>query len=193
MSHPPRTLEVDADADAEVDVIGYATVVIRRPTPPVARFRRLHLTGRAALGIVLLMSILLGGSKAKGTGLHDDRLGGCPKSPNCVSSQAEDFEHRIDPFELVGAPAEAWKALHDVVAELPRTTVIRDDPTYLHAECRSLIFRFVDDLEFQLLESEGRIAVRSASRVGHSDLGVNRRRAEEVRAQLARRGVVAPD
>jgi uncharacterized protein (DUF1499 family) len=61
---------------------------------------------------------------------------------------------------------------------------------YLHAECASAVFGFVDDLELQLRASEGRIAVRSASRLGRSDLGVNRRRVEALRSELARQGVV---
>jgi uncharacterized protein (DUF1499 family) len=68
--------------------------------------------------------------------------------------------------------------------------VITESDNYLHAECESAVFGFVDDLELHLRSLEGVIAVRSASRLGYSDLGVNRRRVERLRAMLARQGVV---
>jgi uncharacterized protein (DUF1499 family) len=78
------------------------------------------------------------------------------------------------------------------VAALPRTRIVADTGSYLHAECRSALFGFVDDLELQLRPDRSLIAVRSASRVGYSDLGANRRRVEELRSELARRGIVPP-
>jgi uncharacterized protein (DUF1499 family) len=67
---------------------------------------------------------------------------------------------------------------------------VNETPGYLHAECRSALFGFVDDLELHLRVSEGVIAVRSASRLGYSDLGVNRRRVEILRTSLINRGMV---
>ena len=66
---------------------------------------------------------------------------------------------------------------------LPRTTVVTATGTYLHAEFRSAVFRFVDDVEFHADEAAGVIQVRSGSRIGFSDLGVNRRRIEAIRAR----------
>jgi uncharacterized protein (DUF1499 family) len=77
-----------------------------------------------------------------------------------------------------------------VVAALPRTTVIEETANYLHAQCASALFGFIDDLELHLRESDNIVAVRSASRVGYSDLGVNRRRVEGLREALQARGVV---
>jgi uncharacterized protein (DUF1499 family) len=76
------------------------------------------------------------------------------------------------------------------VAKLPRTAVVETTPNYLHAESASAVFRYVDDLELQLREADESIAVRSASRMGRSDFGVNRRRVEALRAALRARGVV---
>jgi uncharacterized protein (DUF1499 family) len=87
-------------------------------------------------------------------------------------------------------PAEAWRSAREVVMELPRTRIVKDKEDYLHAECRSAVFGFVDDLELQLRASERIIAVRSASRLGYSDLGVNRRRVEALRESLTGRGVL---
>ncbi len=77
----------------------------------------------------------------------------------------------------------------EVVYEMDRTTVIRGDEGYLHAEVASAIFGYVDDLELQLRAKQHEIAVRSASRMGWSDMGVNRRRVESIRKKLVERGV----
>jgi uncharacterized protein (DUF1499 family) len=147
----------------------------------------------AAAALLLLMCAALsscrGGKSPAAPGLRDARLAPCPASPNCVSSDAADGEHRIAPLQLAATPDEAWQAVRQLVAELPRTQVISETPDYLHAECRTLL-GFVDDLEVQLRPAENIIAVRSASRLGYSDLGVNRKRVENLRAALIRRGMV---
>jgi len=108
-----------------------------------------------------------------------------------VSSEAEDAEHRVDAFALDDRvePAVAWGGVREAVAALPRTRIVDEAPGYLRAECRSRLFRFVDDLELELRAGERRVAVRSASRVGRSDLGVNRRRVEALRAALRERAL----
>lgn len=123
-------------------------------------------------------------------GVRDGRLAPCPASPNCVSSDAADPSKRVDPLRLRVDAERAWEILQGVLAGMPRTSIVRRGDDYLHAEARTLIFRFVDDVEFHLRPSEGVIAVRSASRVGYSDLGVNRRRVDEIRDALRRQGVV---
>ena len=107
-----------------------------------------------------------------------------------MSSAATDAAHRVEAFSLAVAPDDAWRVLGEVVASLPRTTVVEQTESYLHAECASALFGFVDDLELQLRASGDAIAVRSASRVGRSDMGVNRRRIERLRELLRERGVV---
>ncbi len=110
----------------------------------------------------------------------------CPKSPNCVSSQAGDPEHAIAPIAYSGSRAEAYALLKKVLAEMKRTTIVAEKEDYLHAEVKSLIFRFVDDVEFYFPAAEKVIHVRSASRVGNSDMGVNRKRVEEIRRRFNR-------
>lgn len=117
-------------------------------------------------------------------GAKNGRLAPCPSSPNCVCSDVEDQAHSIAPFALAAGPAEAWAALRAEIAARPRTRIVTITDDYLHAEERSRIFGFVDDIEFHLRPAERIIAVRSASRVGYSDFGVNRRRVEEVRQVL---------
>ena len=94
------------------------------------------------------------------------------------------------PLELAASPDEAWQRVREFVSHLARIHIVTETPNYIHAECRSLLFGFVDDLELHLRPAENIIAVRSASRLGHSDLGVNRRRVESLRASLSNRGVL---
>lgn len=123
-------------------------------------------------------------------GISDAGLSPCPTSPNCVSSDGQDSEHQVAPLQLAGSALEAWTVAKEYLSNRPRTRIVTEKPDYLHAECRSTLFGFVDDLELHLRTSEEVIAIRSASRLGYSDLGVNRRRVEELRSELISRGVV---
>lgn len=149
-------------------------------------------TNRSGLLMICALSLLLActAMKSASSGSHDDKLPPCPASPNCVSSDATDKAHRVEPYRLLVAPRQGWQALLEVLAALPRTTVATKTDGYLHAESHSAIFGFVDDVEFQLRPAGKIIAVRSASRMGYWDLGVNRRRVEQIRELLRARGVV---
>ena len=140
----------------------------------------------------LMLSFLFGcTAEAPSTlGVADGRLAACPDKPNCVASDAEEGQKRIEPFRLAVDQAAAWSALKDAVSELPRTTVVTSDDVYLHAEAKSRIFGFVDDLEFHLRPETEEIALRSAARTGYSDFGVNAERLETVRARLKEDGVL---
>lgn len=129
----------------------------------------------------VIMLCMMGSSAADNT---PTPLAPCPDSPNCVSSLAPDSdrEHYIAPFSFSGDPAAAWQRLRTAVLAEKRVTIVQESKGYLHAEMRSLIFRFVDDIEFSLAADAGLINVRSASRVGYSDFGVNRKRVERIRA-----------
>ena len=118
------------------------------------------------------------------------RLASCPDSPNCVSSDAADPSHHVPPFAIILPVNEAWRLVREAVNDIPRTTITEVTDNYLHAECRSMVFRFVDDLELELRPGEGIIAVRSASRTGYSDFGVNRSRVERLRSVLQSRWLV---
>ena len=108
----------------------------------------------------------------------------CPKSPNCVSSQAEDSKHAIAPILYSGHRADALARMKKVLGEMNRIKIVLEKDDYLHAEARSLIFRFVDDVAFYFPEDAKVIHVRSASRVGYSDMGVNRKRVDEIRKRF---------
>jgi uncharacterized protein (DUF1499 family) len=133
---------------------------------------------------LLLSALVFAVCLATGQGVaggRDRPLAPCPASRNCVSSRAEDEQHRVAPLPFTGTASEAMTRLAAVLRELPRTTIVEADGSYLHAESRSALFRFVDDVEFLADEAAKVIHVRSASRVGSSDLGVNRRRVEAIR------------
>lgn len=139
-------------------------------------------------GVAPLIS--LPGRRPDTLGTRDGRLADCPASPNCVCSDATDEGHRVAPLAFTTEPERAWRALRESVLALPRTEIVTEADGYLHAECHTWLLGFVDDLEFQLHTKERVIAVRSASRLGYSDLGANRRRVEGLRQALRRRGVV---
>jgi uncharacterized protein (DUF1499 family) len=116
--------------------------------------------------------------------MAEKQLPACPNSPNCVSSQAADAGHFIEPFKIAGNVEEAWAALKKALASQSRTVITYETGDTLHAQATSLVFRFVDDIDV-MLDTEARlIDIRSASRTGHSDFGVNRKRVEMLRAQL---------
>jgi uncharacterized protein (DUF1499 family) len=105
----------------------------------------------------------------------------CPDAPKCVSSQVSDPRHFIEPFTFNDQVTEAMLRLKSALLNEKRVTIVKEQPTYLRAEARSLIFRFVDDVEFTLLPDQGLIHLRSSARIGYSDFGVNRRRIERIR------------
>jgi uncharacterized protein (DUF1499 family) len=119
-------------------------------------------------------------------GVQGGRLAPCPAAPNCVSSQAEDAAHRVEPLPIVGTTQETLDKLREVLTALPRTAIVSTSDGYVHAECKSWLIGFVDDVELLVDEHAGVVHIRSSSRVGYSDLGVNRRRVEEIRNRLAK-------
>lgn len=139
---------------------------------------------------LLLLTTLLAACSNTNIGVQNARLKPCPASPNCVSTDATDPEHQLAPFKIKSSPVAVWQQLQQQVSRLPKTEIITANEDYLHAECRSALFGFVDDLEFLLLPEQGNIAIRSAARLGYSDMGVNRKRVESLRATLIDQGLL---
>lgn len=111
----------------------------------------------------------------------------CPPSPNCVSTQADsaDKEHSIAPISFTGSPAEAKARLLAVLQQMPRATLLTDEDKYIHVETRTALMRYVDDVEFYIDSASQTIQFRSASRIGYGDMGMNRKRMEEIRVKFA--------
>jgi uncharacterized protein (DUF1499 family) len=133
---------------------------------------------------LVVMMVGCSGSRHSQMGMTDGRLAACPNSPNCVSSQSTDPRHAIDPLRYEGTAEKARRFLIDAVSGMKRARIVAADERYIHAEFTSALFRFVDDVEFLLDDGGKTIHVRSGSRVGYSDLGVNRRRVEEIRSRF---------
>ena len=129
----------------------------------------------------------MGGKSALGPGIVDGRLAPCPNQPNCVSSQAAagDKQHYIEALTYSGEPAEVRGRLDRAIAGMKRARVVVRQANYWRVEFTSALWRFVDDVEFLFDDTDRRIDLRSASRVGYSDLGVNRRRVEEIRRRFS--------
>lgn len=132
---------------------------------------------------------MLSGKRPSGLGVKNGRLSSPPSSPNAVSSQATGGYHQIAPLTYKGSREQAMKALKAIVETTPNTSIVAMTPDYLYVEYTSALLGFVDDVEFYFPAQEKIIHVRSASRLGHGDLGANRKRVEAIRARLAQAGV----
>lgn len=133
--------------------------------------------------VVLAFSVILTGcfwASPSGTGLEDGRLKPCPDSPNCVSSRDTD-SHSIEPLKFEGSGAVARNRLQRILEDEYDASLVTRSDTYVHATVTTTL-GFVDDLEFLIVPREGTIHLRSASRVGYSDLGTNRDRIEKIRS-----------
>lgn len=130
-------------------------------------------------------SVSVAESTMQSNNMPREKFAPCPESPNCVSSMADDSEHKIAPLEYSESSQDAFQRVKNIIHSMARSKVIEDDYPYLHAEFRSLIFRFVDDVEI-LVNSENQIIdIHSASRLGYSDFGVNRGRVTHIREKFA--------
>ncbi len=135
--------------------------------------------GLVSFGLFFLCACT--GSRPADLGAQNGRLRPCPDRPNCVSSQSEEPKHAICPLSYQGTRTDASQRLLKLLGSMPRVQVVTATPDYIHAEFSSLIFRFVDDVEFVFEDADKNIQIRSASRLGYSDFGVNRKRVETIR------------
>lgn len=117
-------------------------------------------------------------------------LAPCPSSPNCVSTEEQSSIHSLTAPTLQVTPEAAWPAIVAAVKALPRTTITHQSNYHLRAESRSWIFRFIDDIEIYLDANNNHLAMRSASRWGYSDLGVNARRLKKLIENLESQGIL---
>jgi uncharacterized protein (DUF1499 family) len=157
-------------------------------TPPASRFRIFLRYLVLTIGIMTVTTILGGqmglfsGKRPSGLGVQNGQLKPAPSTPNCVSSQATTEYHQIAPFAVQGDPQAAFERVKAVVTAMPAAKIIESKPGYFYAEYTTKLMGYVDDVEFYLDEKSGAIHVRSASRLGIKDLGVNRKRVEAIRA-----------
>ena len=133
-----------------------------------------------ALGLGLFIHLSIDSRKARETGLLNGKLRPCPGTPNCVVSEDSGKDSYIEPLTFSGEPGAAWEHAKEALTGLGGR-IEKDTGDYLWATFRSRIWRFVDDTELRLDAAGKVIHVRSASRVGKGDLGVNRKRVERLR------------
>ena len=133
------------------------------------------------------------GTRPADIGVNNNRLTPCPESPNCVSSfeDNKDETHYIKAYAINNATQEAtWNLLQSIIKKNDSAEIINADKSYIYAEFTSGVMRFVDDTEF-LLDTENKlIHLRSASRLGYRDFGVNRERIEAIRVALEKSSIV---
>lgn len=139
--------------------------------------------------IVLSILILLTGCTKviPELGVENGQLAQCSTAPNCVSSQAKDKKHYIEPLLLTGTPSEAKNNILKILTDFQASKIVVAENNYIRAEFTSKVFHFVDDVEFYFPDTKSKeitIHVRSASRVGYSDFGVNRKRIEQIRSRM---------
>jgi uncharacterized protein (DUF1499 family) len=157
------------------------------------KFGKREIVGAALSTLVLLGIVMLKhqGNMARKvhqqTGLENGVLNPCPNSPNCVSSMyPEDVRHYKPAWSYTVSRSEALSILKGILKQHKHTAIVCETNSYLHLTFTTPFFRFIDDVEFYLPESDGVIHFRSASRVGYYDLGANARRLRKLRTQFDR-------
>lgn len=138
------------------------------------------------IGIVGLASVSWFAKKPESLGVTEQgTLHPCGGKPNCVCTFEERASHSIDPLSSIdGAEQAVLRIIQDVIEAMPDAKLVDMRQDYLHFEFRSRMFRFVDDVEILWNRQTGTVHFRSASRSGHSDLGVNRKRVERIKRSL---------
>ncbi len=134
--------------------------------------------------IVGMMFFSCAGQQPENLGVQNKQLADCPSKPNCVSSQAADEDHFTAPLTYQGDKIAAIKHLKNVLGSFENATIVLEKDNYLHVEFKSAVMGFVDDLEFYF-PGEKIIHLRSASRLGYSDFGVNAKRVNQLRERFS--------
>lgn len=144
---------------------------------------------RLGIGLAILIALWLGAivmnqfaSPASELGMKDGELSPCPDSPNCVSTYAKDEQHAIAPINFSGTAEEALDAAKNALSSLSGIRILESEGNYIRATATTLVMRYIDDVEVYVDDQSKQIHFRSASRVGYSDLGANRKRMEKFRA-----------
>lgn len=171
-------------------VVGLIAIALWAPVTPALATPLSHSSINSSINPMIAalpgFAQLFSGQRPATLGVKDGQLATCPSSPNCVSSQADkaDGEHHIEPIAYSGDAAGAIAQIQTIINGMKRTQIIDSSDDYIYAEFTSNLMGFVDDVEFYADAANGVIQVRSASRLGQSDLGVNRKRIEAIRQQF---------
>jgi uncharacterized protein (DUF1499 family) len=137
-------------------------------------------SGFTALLLCGLAICFCAAPRPKHLGFTDGKLVQCPESPNCVNTQSTNPAHAMPCLTYAGRQDSAMAKLVRVVRSMKRTKIITQTDSYLYVEFTTALMRYVDDVEFSFDDTRKNIDFRSASRIGYSDMGVNRKRMLEV-------------
>jgi uncharacterized protein (DUF1499 family) len=138
----------------------------------------------AVAGVAYLAGLSFLSKPPTNLGMTNGKLAPCPASPNCICSETGDLEHQMPAWGYKIPDDQVMGELKKIITESPRARIVTLTDNYLHAEFTSALFRFVDDVEFYVDKEQKVIHLRSASRAGHSDFGVNRGRMEDLRRKF---------
>lgn len=139
--------------------------------------------GSALVVCLFFATLSLISRKQPELGIVDGRLKPCPDTPNCVSSEDKGRPSFIEPLAIGDTPGDSWERIKNDIRNMGGS-IVRENDGYLWATFTTKVFRFVDDVEMRMDKKDGIIHVRSASRVGRSDLGQNRKRVGNLRARF---------
>lgn len=118
------------------------------------------------------------GEPPQNIGIRDGRLIACPESPNCVSSYESSEQHSIAALDA------NLNQIQQILLTMDAANIVEQSSSYLYAQFTSSLMGYVDDVEFLYDAASNTTHVRSASRLGYSDMGANRKRVEAIRSQL---------
>ena len=133
--------------------------------------------------IMVVMLASVAGANGKRLGVTEGTLAPCPDSPNCISTQSEHPRHFMKPLPFLQTHEASRQKILNILKAIERATIVTATESYIHAEFRTVLWRFVDDVEFHLDEIARVVHFRSASRVGYYDFGANRRRMKTISDQ----------
>ncbi len=133
---------------------------------------------------VFIMSSVSGAS-GESVCVTEGRLAPCPDSPNCVSTQGNGKRHAMQPLPYLQTRGASMERILSILKDMKRTEIVTLTDSYIHAEFRTSLWRFVDDVEFFLDDTARVVHFRSASRVGYYDFGLNRRRMKKISEKYA--------
>ena len=179
MSQSNETNSLEASSADPNSYGSKSTRTSNRPSYLNRVARRLALFPFIAIAGLYLLSFTA--AQPDNLGVVDGKLAKCPPTPNCVSTQSELESQAMDPIQYVGSSTKLLKKIKTIIdSKFSRATIVKESNVYLRYEFKSLIFRFIDDVEFMVDDEKSVVHFRSASRVGHSDLGANRKRMNKI-------------
>lgn len=136
------------------------------------------------LAVAALSGCGIGSNVLRGA---DGKLAPCTGGPHCVSTQSRDPDRKVEPLRYTGGMDAGHARLVAIIKAMPGAAIVTEQADYIHASYTTAVMKYVDDLEL-VFSAPGVIEVRSSSRIGYADGGLNRRRVEAIRAELAKAG-----